>query len=166
MAALLTGVLLLTASFLAQLVIWRVALPSKHTPALLAIFTVVPALVATAALSAGYHIPFSGAELVRIGLFYVSFSLVYISCYSAIETESATLAIVVYVANTGACGCDDDELRARFGGGSTIEGRLEQIERSGWVLRSEDALTLTQQGRFWAKIFDLGGRVFGLTQGG
>jgi hypothetical protein len=166
MAALLTGIALLVASFLVQLVVWRIALPRRQTPALLVLFAIVPPLAVAAALLLGYRIPFSVAESLRIALFYASFSLVYVCCYSAVETESASLAIVTFVASAGSVGRDDAELHARFGGGSTIGERLDQIERSGWTERAGDTITLTPQGHFWAELFELAGRTFGLKKGG
>jgi len=166
MAALLTGIVLLATSFLAQLIVWRIRLPRRQTPALLVLFAIVPALGISADLLLGNSIPFSIAESLRIALFYTSFSLVYISIYSAIETESASLAIVTYVASAGSSGREDAEIYARFGSGSTIGQRLEQIERSGWTQSSGDTITLTPQGHFWAELFELAGRAFGLNLGG
>lgn len=166
MAALLTGIFLLALSFLVQLVVWRISLPQRHTPALLVIFAIVPLIAVAAVRLIGDPIHFSAAEGLRIVLFYASFALVYIGMYSAIETESASLAIVTYVAEAGTSGRDDAELHARFGSGSTIGERLEQIERSGWIQSVDDTITLTPQGHFWAALFDLAGRTFGLNKGG
>ncbi len=166
MAELLTGVALLALSFLVQVMVWRIALPRRHTPALLVLFAVVPLIAISVAHLIGYPIHFSAAQALRIALFYVAYSLVYISIYSAIETESATLSIVTYVASAGSAGRDDAELYARFGRGSTIEGRFEQIERGGWIARDGDTITLTPQGHFWAVLFELASRIFALSQGG
>ncbi len=166
MAALLTAFSFLVLSFLVQLVVWRVALPRRHTPALVLIFAITPVVATIAAWATGHALQFSAAEAVRLALFYISFALAYIGIYSAIEMESASLAIIVYVAGAGNAGCDDAELSARFGQGSTIAGRFAVIERGGWVRSEGDTITLSPEGRFWAIVFESASRLFGLSQGG
>ncbi len=66
MAELLTGVALLALSFLVQVMVWRIALPRRHTPALLVLFAVVPLIAISVAHLIGYPIHFSAAQAQRI----------------------------------------------------------------------------------------------------
>jgi len=104
MTVFLAGAGLLLASFLVQLLIWRVALPRSQTVALLLIFAVVPPCVlATAALS-GHALWLPAPETARLVLAYVAFTLAYVVLYSAIEHQSPTLAIISQVAKDGSRG--------------------------------------------------------------
>ena len=49
-------------------------------------------------------------DALRVLLFYVSCSLVYVCLYSAIEAQSPSLAIVSYVASCGSAGCSETDI--------------------------------------------------------
>lgn len=162
----LAGPALLACSFITQLVLWHVRVPRRQTPALLMVYAIVPLLVVAAVWATGHSLPFSAAETVRVGLFYVSFALAYIVLHSAIEVDSPTLAIVSYVAKAGANGCSEAALFARFGQGIELAGRLALMERGGWVRCTGDVIRLTQRGRSFAVLYERSSQVFGLTMGG
>jgi len=166
MLVLLDGLGLLACSFLVQLVLFRVRLPSRHTPALLLVYTLVPLIVTAAAW--GVHVlpALSPPEVVRVGLFYISFSLAYIVVHSALEMQSPTLAIVSCVAKAGPNGCSDEILSARFGRGVELAQRLALMEQGGWIQSAGDVVTLSPQGRSYAMLFEHAGRAFGLAMGG
>lgn len=166
MGGLISGVLLLACSFVAQLVVWRVRLPRRHTHALLALFAGVPLIVAGVAWAAGHAVASSAAEAARIVLFYCAYSLSYIVIYSAIENESPTLAIVSHVARAGPDGSSDAELETQFGRGTAMAARFAVLERGGWIRTEGDRIVLTTEGRTYARFFDGAARVFGLTLGG
>jgi len=166
MTVLLVGVTLLASSFATQLVLFRVRLPRRQTPALLAVYASVPLLVIGVALGTNHGLQLPAPEAVRLGLFYVSFALAYIVLHSAIEMQSPTLAIVSYVAKTGATGCSDEELFARFGRGVQLSERLALMESGGLIQDSGDVIDLTAQGRSLAMLFERAGRIFGLAMGG
>jgi hypothetical protein len=166
MTVLLTSVLLLALAFLAQVVLWRVALPQRRTSALLVLFTIVPLIALALAWTAGRLPALSTAEIARVALFYVAFTLAYIVLYSAIEYGSPTLEIVARVAQAGDAGCDESELVGFFGGDKKLATRFGFMEEGGWVRNEGEIVTLTARGRFYAKLFDDAGRIFGLPKGG
>jgi hypothetical protein len=166
MIVLLTSVLLLALSFLAQLVVWRVSLPRRRTSALLVLFTIVPLIAIFVAWSVGRLPALSPAEIARVALFYVAYTLAYIVLYSAIEYGSPTLEIVSRVAKAGAAGCDESELMTFFGGEAKLATRFSFMEDGGWVRDDGELVTLTPRGRFYARLFDRAGRIFGLPKGG
>lgn len=165
MTVLLAGLGLLLFAFFVHVVIWRLALPRGHTSALLTIFTAVPIVfLCVAFFAAGFQM--AASDILRLALFYASLALMYIVIYSAIEMESATLSIVSFVARAGAAGRTEEELSLKFGRGATIEGRLKEMERGGWIFATPDRLTLTARGKFYATLFDGASTVFGLSKGG
>ncbi len=164
MTVLLVGAGLFLTSFVLQAVLWRVRLPRRQTPALLVLFSVVPIVAMAVALPTGFAARFSPPEIVAIALFYLSFSLAYISLYSALEMQSPTLAIVSRVAGCGSAGCEEADLFARFGQGAELSERLDVMERGRWIQLDGDVITLTPQGAFFARLFASAARIFGLAR--
>src|SRR4029079_6712507 len=167
MTVLLAGIGLLFLSFCAQLVLWRIFIPSRQVRALLVIFVLVP-LIAVGLLQItgmGDLLPaLSAAEIVRLAIFYVSCALTYIVLYSAIEEQRPTLAIISYVAARAACAGDD--LVERFGKGPELSQRIELLARSEFVRQEGDRYRLAPAGHRFAKLFDAANRLFGLESGG
>jgi hypothetical protein len=98
----LAGLVLLLLAFFVHVVAWRLRLPRRSIRALLGIFAATPLVVVPiyfAIEPSPAFIDASGA--VRILLFYVSCSLVYVVLYSAIESKSPSLAIVSHLASCG-----------------------------------------------------------------
>jgi hypothetical protein len=165
MAVLLAGAVLLASSFLVQLVAWRVFRPRRQLRALLVVYAMVPLLACATAWAAGYAFTFSAAEVVRIALFYISFSLAYFVAHCAVDSGSPTLNIVVYVAEAGPAGRSDADLAATFGL-SDMTNRFALVEHGGMMWSERDVFRLTSAGRFYARLFDEASRVFGLPRGG
>jgi len=161
-----TGILLLLCSLCAQVVLWRVSLPRRHTHALLVLFATLPLLMAGVAWAFGHPLATSPALAARIGLFYAAYALAYIVIYSAIENESPTLAIVALVAKAGPAGCADAELVERFGRGTAMAARFAVLERGGWVRTEGDRISLTAEGQSYARFFELAAQLFGIRLGG
>jgi hypothetical protein len=166
MKVVLASGLLLGSSLLVHLVWWRISLPKRQTRALLVIFALVPVIVAviSGALLPSVHL--SGAQATLVGLCDASCALTYIALYSAIEQQSPTLAIVSRLAAAGEAGCSEDELRLSFGQELPMANRLALMEQSAWLHADGDSLVLTDEGRFFARLFDRAANVFGLAKGG
>jgi hypothetical protein len=166
MTVLLAGVGLLFLSFCAQLVLWRIFIPSRQIPALLLVFILMPLIVAGVVQLTGIPMPaaLSAAEMVRLAIFYVSCALTYIVLYSAIEEQSPTLAIISYVAERSQC--TDADLVARFGRGHELSQRIELLARSEFVRQEGDCYRLSPAGDRLAKLFDAANQLFSLESGG
>lgn len=165
MAVLLAGAVLLASSFLVQLVAWRVFRPRRQLRVLLTVYAIAPLLPCAVAWAAGYAFTFSAAEVVRIALFYVSFSLAYFVAHCAIDSGSPTLDIVVYVAEAGPSGRSDADLASAFGL-SDMTNRFALVEHGGMMWSDRGVFQLTPAGRFYARLFEKASRVFGLPSGG
>jgi hypothetical protein len=167
MTVLLAGAGLLFLSFCAQLVLWRIFIPDRQIRALLVIFFLVPWVVIGVLQITGTPTVLamlSAAEGVRLAIFYVSCTLVYIVLYSAIEEQSPTLAIVSYVAKRPQC--TDADLVDKFGKGHELSHRIELLARSEFVTQESGRYRLAPAGRRFAKLFDAANRLFSLESGG
>jgi hypothetical protein len=153
---------LLGSSFLVHLVWWRVSLPKRQTRTLLVIFAVVPVLVAFTLPRLHLSLP----QVTLVALFDASCALTYIALYSAIEQQSPTLAIVSRLAAAGDAGCSEGELQQSFGQELPMANRLALMEQSSWLRVDGTSLVLTDEGRFFARLFDRAANVFGLAKGG
>jgi len=142
-------------------------IPDRQIRTLLVISFVVPLIVSGVLQIAGTPTmlaTLSVAEIVRLGIFYVSCALTYIVLFSAIEQQSPTLAIISYVGERSRCTAAD--LVDRFGKGRELSQRIELLARSKFVRHDGDRYRLAPSGRRFAKIFDAANRLFGLESGG
>jgi len=166
LTVLLAGTMLLGSSLLVHLIWWRIALPKRQTRTLLVVFTTTPLVVVTIVAVAGYPLHLSISSISLVALFHASCALTYIALYSAIEQQSPTLAIVSRLSKSGNAGCTTDQLQASFGQEMPMENRLALMEQSAWLRTDGDQLRLTDEGRFFARLFDRAAQVFGLSKGG
>jgi hypothetical protein len=153
---------LLALSLVTHLVLWRIRLPKRQTRALLLLFIVVPIVAAIVAIAVDHPLALSVPQTLRIALLYVACMLGYVVCYSLVENQSPTLAIVDYLAVAGKAGRSEADILARFGGGTTIEQRVELMAAGGWVHVHGDDIVLTPEGRKYALLFERGARIFGI----
>ena len=169
MSLFLGGMALLTISFVVHLIIWRFHMPKRPMLALLGNFALTPVLaisicVATNAMPELIGIPLSSA--LRIFLFYLSCSLVYICLYSAIEIQSPTLAIISHVSGCGSMGCSEAELANSMASNDGVIERIGLMETAGVISISDEHCSLTPEGRLWATLFECASKIFGLSLGG
>lgn len=159
-------VLLLLASFM-HIIMWRVRPPRRSIRALLCIFAATPLVAIPIYSLISPLAAFANAsEAVRILLFYVSCSLVYVVLYSAIESTSPSLAIVSYVASCGGAGCADADLADHITDDEGISARIAAMKAGQMIVVSDGQCTLTPAGRRWAGLFEFASTVFRLPLGG
>ncbi len=112
----------------------------------------------------GLHL--SLPQAILVALFDASSALTYIALYSAIEQKSPTLAIVSRLAAASDAGCSEADLQQSFGQELPMANRLALMEQSSWLRVDGTSLVLTDEGRFFARLFDRAAIVFGLAKGG
>jgi hypothetical protein len=165
----LAGLALLVPAFIVHVIAWRIHLPKRSIRTLLCVFAVTP-LVAVPIYAAFGLLPAfadtSWSDAARILLFYVSYSLVYVCIYSAVEGQSPSLAIVLYVAKCGSAGCTDADFSDHITDDESISTRLAAMQAAKMIVVSEGRCTLTPQGRLWAALFEFAGNIFRLPLGG
>lgn len=163
----LTGLLLLLLAFFVHIVAWRVRLPRRSIRALLCIFATTPLVVVPIYFAIEPSPAITDAsDAVRILLFYVSCSLVYIVLYSAIESKSPSLAIVSYAASCGSAGCAEADFADHIVDDERISTRIVAMTAAQMIVVDAGQCTLTAPGRRWAELFDFASTVFRLPLGG
>lgn len=154
---------LLAATLLLHLAWWRVRLPRRQTPALLACFAAVYAaggllLAASGAVGAG--------GLFQIGLFAAAFAPAYVITYSAIEADSPSLLMVLEIRRAGKAGLPEGVLFAQLDDAVLIHPRLADLLRDRMAVLEEGRYRLTGKGRWMARLFAAQRRVLGRGLGG
>jgi hypothetical protein len=168
MGLFLAGLALLMLAFVVHVVIWRVHLPRRSIRALLYIFATTP-LVAVPifmAIDPSAVIDASQSDALRVLLFYVSCSLVYVCLYSAIEAQSPSLAIVSYVAGCGGASCSETDIANHVIDGDGVSARIDSMKAAKMIVVGDGRCALTPGGRLWAELFEFAGSIFRLPLGG
>jgi hypothetical protein len=166
MALFLTCGGLLLFSLVAHLLVWRIALPRRHTVALLTIFTICPVvglllqawLWPTASVSGPW-------EWVLLGLAYVPASLTYICLYSLIEFQSPTVMIVEHIRAAGGR-VAVPELRGLMADEQPLRARLGTLATSGILLQTGDHYAVAPRFGWFARLLVILAIVLGVTEGG
>lgn len=161
--------LLLLTTFLLHVAIWRVRLPKAHTRALLVLFfgTLPLALAINTLLPAGWPLRLTGFwEHAHVCLFHIAMSLAYIEFYTAIEEESPSLTLLLFVEQAGDAGRDEGELLGLIDDQFIVGGRLRALVRAGVVAQSSGRYRLTASGRAWARFFQFTRWLYRLQLGG
>jgi hypothetical protein len=126
-----------------HLTAWQLRVPSRATRALAIIFGV--ALGAALVVGALWLPDFGWAEAVYVVALYGALGLTYLLTYTAIEGDSPTLSLAYFIAQGGAAGRSDAELRDFIAARPFVVSRLAQLERGGFVVREGDRLELAQK---------------------
>ena len=162
------GLALLMLAFVVHVIIWRVHPPKRSIRALLCIFATTPlvAVLIVMAIEPSAVIGASLSDALRVLLFYVSCSLVYVCLYSAIEAQSPSIAIVSYVAGCGSAGCSDSDIANHIKDGESVSARIDSMKAAKMIVVGDGRYALTPGGRLWAELFQFAGNIFRLPLGG
>src|SRR5258705_13789818 len=138
MRPLLLSLALLAFAWLVHLIWWRVALPRRHSAALLALVAAVPlAAVAVTPLLPPAWAP-GVAEAPSILALYLGAAACYLIIYTAIEHESPTIVIVRALDRAGPQGCSAAELAQVVTDDVFIRPRLEALAVDGVLVHGAD----------------------------
>ncbi len=160
------------ASLLTALIIhllwWRIRLPKAQTRTLLVIFFgFLPA-----ALLIGVCLPDNSPlrlhhvwQYAQFGLFYCFLSLAYIEFYTAIEGESPSCTVRLFVRQAGDKGRAEQELLSVIDDDFIVGQRLQAMVDGGFVAY-DGKYRLTWLGRLWARIFQFTRWIYHLELGG
>lgn len=136
--AILLGVL-----FIIHLAWWRIAMPRRQRPALLALFVVGGAVLAPGVAWVGGLCgigPLSYIQWLNVALGVLAFALAYVVTYSALEADSPTLSLLKFIDGRGGAGASFDDLRA------FIERRPFVSARLGALI--EENMLIEEAGRY------------------
>lgn len=160
---------LLALAFVIHLVVWRLRPGWQRISTLLAVLLGTLALVSLASLLAPPSLvawlPASGAAWCQVALFHVSVSLAYTVLYSALEADSPSLCLVLYVSRSPG-GRTRDELRELLARRPLIGDRLAAAQQ-GDLLQEDEAgrWVLSPKGVWLARCFALAQRLLGMEVG-
>lgn len=162
MSLFLLTVFMLIASLGVHLVIWRVRLPKRHSSSLVVIFSVVPVVVLALG---GSRLVSSPWDALLLFLAYVPAALTYICLYSLIENQSPTVALVEAIREGGEQ-LTVDELRARMSHAPALTIRLDSMERSGVIRRSDGHYEIADKWVWLVRSLTLVALVLRVREGG
>lgn len=159
---------LFACAFLCHLAWWRIALPKRHTFALLALFfgALAAWLTLSITLPGRWFVATDPWQALHVAIAHTALTLAYVVTYSALEHRSPSMTMLVAVADSSDEGRTAAELRGLLVGASPVEVRLSAMEREGMVSRERDDYRLAPKGRTWAAVLSNWRRLLGMPQGG
>ena len=155
--------IVLAVGFSCQIVWWRVRGPSLSS--IPALFILVFIFLGATAVFRGV-IDLAATDYARLALFYGALVLGYTILCSAIEARSPTLSIITHIAGYGQGGCPEEDLIASLLAEDAMMDRMRLMQRSGLVQIVDGRCALTRKGALFAHLFEFGGRIFGVAEGG
>ena len=129
MSVFLSGTGLFVLALAVHVILWKVRLPKHHTPALLGIFFLALLPGFPLAMSQGLTV----IDTLHASLLYISLSLCYVITYSAIEGDSPTLSLMMFVAEKPANGRTLQEIESFFAARPFIRARISALLHSSLV---------------------------------
>jgi hypothetical protein len=105
---LLGGLAFWGVAFVCHVCLWRVRRPVDDLRALLVLFTVLPMVLAGAAVCLGWPVTETGLAL----LLALALGAGYVFWYPAAQAASPTMLICVTIGDAGGAGCEPHDLRA------------------------------------------------------
>lgn len=134
---------LVGALFMVHLAWWRIRLPRRQRPVLLALFIVGGAVLSPAiawlARACGLE-PLDWIQWLNVALGVVAFALAYVVTYSALEADSPTLSLLRFIDDQGPAGASYEDLVA------FIERRPFVNARLGALI--EENMLIEEAGRY------------------
>jgi hypothetical protein len=126
-----------------HLAVWRFHVPRRATRALAAIFGV--GLLCILLIGWRWLAEFGWAQCIYVVALYGAAGLTYLLTYTAIEGDSPTLSLAVYIAQGGSAGRSAAELGDFIAARPFVMSRLAQLEQGGFVVRRGDRLELAER---------------------
>lgn len=175
MAVLLWGCLLYVVALALHVIMWRIHRPRKPITTLLLLFSVV-GITGLAVQWWGRNIILSFRAPVLANLpayfhvvvFYVSLALAYIVCYTLIEWDSPTIAIVLKLMRAGQTGLRKADLVQSAIESYTMESRLQGLLRAKTIVKVNGRYTTSSgsvRSLFYLSVLAYG-RLLGLERRG
>lgn len=144
------SLILFLVGFLIQVVVWRMRRPrGNHSIALSMIFSF-------AFLGGIFWVRefMSDIDILRAFFVFVSLVLAYLTTYSAVEVDSPSLLILLFVAAAGPEGLTPQTLSEKFSDDLLVGARLRDLVKDGMVEEKENNFLLTRKGDGLASFFD------------
>ena len=168
MNVLANSLLLFGFAFVVHLVLWRIRVPRRQIATLLVLFAGF--LVLGSCLffgsSAWLGLPWvqwarglpplaSLADFIQVGVFYIAFSLAYMTVYTGLAADSPSLVLILEVAAAGADGLSRESLLERASDRILVEPRLRDLVTDRVVEFDGQHYRLLPKGTRLARLFTL-----------
>lgn len=154
-------------AFAGHWLVWRIRIPNRQTASLLVCFlTVLAAGLSVVQVSSRFEDLRGFWRGLHITIFHVAMTLAYVVVYSALEGQSPSMTVLIYVAGGGENGRTRAEIATVLKDAVTVEGRMAAMGRDNLVVAKNSAYCLTRKGRVWAIVFSYWRTLSRLPTGG
>lgn len=173
MHILIFGLVIFFIAIAVHIAIWRRSLPKRGINMLFKIFIVTFFAVALTTplfsrliTSAGYLVPHSLYEYMKLAMIVASLAVAYTISYSAVEADSPSVTIMDIASRSGDNGVSEEELNNVMADGQIITPRIEDLLNDGLTCVGNDKYKLTDKGRMFVYSFILYRKLLGIPKGG
>jgi hypothetical protein len=142
--------LILVALFI-HLVIWKISIPRNQIKALLTIFLATFA-IGVFIISKAQPLA-SICEYLQLFFFFTSLTLAYITTYPALEVDSPSLVIVIYIIEASPEGLDRNTLEQEMNNDILVAPRLRDLITANLAFLDGNNYKPTKKGVFLARLF-------------
>lgn len=160
MNVLISGIAIISLSFIIHFLIWKIRLPARQGKAILFIFGCTTVLFlatsiffAATSMNTGKYLPVSIIDFMHVILFVASVTMAYIITYTAIEADSPSLVMVQVIAEKGEKGLESDVFNSLMTDEILVIPRVKDIIRDKMAYIEKEKYHLTSKGNFMAKLF-------------
>lgn len=156
------GPALFVFAFLIHFVVWKVKLPKRQVKVILQIFS----LVLIAGIIVLWNLPSTVTffsvkppvgllEYLHISLFFASITASYIITYTALEADSPTIVMLLYIDRAGLNGMNKKDFEQSINDDVLVKPRIKDLLKDKMVFIDKSKYKLTSKGILLAKIFIL-----------
>jgi len=160
-------------AFAAHVVRWRIARPAASAQALIRMMIAGVLIAAATTWFAGRVLPGADAFVpedfgagLRALVLALALAAAWVLTYPAVEVESPTLVIVAAIADGGAGGIAESELRRVLDDDALVKPRIRDLLDEGLAESRGGRIRLTAKGIGLARVFAAWRRALGLGAGG
>ncbi len=158
MPALLFALFVNLTAIAVQTVVWRTHLAPRRLGVIYLIYLASFAGWSAASLVGVSWLPDGHIDLVRALLFGVTIMLVYLSTYSGVELDSASMVMLRHVEKHP--GSTRDSFYSLLDDEMVVLWRLTDLERAGWVRREGEHYRVVGMGRLFIEAVRRARRLF------
>lgn len=173
MNLLVYGTLLFVSAFLLHIIHWRVRIPKRQIKTLLTLFffvlvcgTVLLIVCRSSIDLFGLIPPTHPGEWFQIWLYFTALTLSYMITYSAVESDSPSLLIVLKIAEAGTAGFKKASVEEELNDRVLIWPRVDDLLLDKMAVFADGRYHLTPKGKLLANIFIRYRGLMGLGKGG
>lgn len=160
------GLLLFALAIGLHVLVWNVRKPKGHFLGLIAVFFVLPFIIASLAAWAG--LVGTGLNLIdwtAVAALHTALAGAYIMGYPAIQASTPTLAMLLAIGAKMPEGATYDDVRSSINVDGLMDPRLKDLEVSGFAVESGGVYSITPRGRAFLRPFLIYRKLLGLPTG-